>query len=371
MGRNSANLDFLRATAVIYVVVFHILLEHQHFTLLRLNLDNLGYWGVLMFFVHTSLVLMLSLERQPELWGHARQYAAFMIRRCFRLLPLSMAAVLLIYTLRLPLDFHDHAFHRAVFSAPLLISNLLLAQNITGYHSIEAPLWSLPYEMQMYLCLPLLFWIARRRSSGLPIATLFVLAAAAATLVGMAVGIRRDLPFVPWDLAHYVPCFLSGVIVYQLSRRFAPRLPGSLWPLFVLAITITYLLASHLRWPWLWRWVSLDWIACLILGFGIAAFRSLPAGRLSRASAQIARYSYGIYLTHFGCIWLAFVALAGAPAAARWTVFLVLAVGLPIAFYHLLEAPFIRLGARVTALAFEYPAPSVTTSRARAGSSMS
>lgn len=344
---------------MIYVVVFHLLLEHQRFALLRLNLHDLGYWGVLMFFVHTSLVLMMSLERQPESWGRARQYAAFMVRRCFRLLPLSMTVVMLVYVLRLPLSFHSNHFQAAGFSAPLLVSNLLLVQDITRYQSIEAPLWSLPYEMQMYLCLPVLFWIARRGNSAAPVAMLFVLAAVGATLVGLAVRIPRNLPFIPWDLAHYVPCFLSGVIAYQLSRRFGPRLPSFLWPFFVVAVTIAFLLVAG-HWAWLWRWASRDWVACLILGLGIPAFRALPPGMLSRVSAEIARYSYSIYLTHFACIWLAFVKLAEAPAVERWTIFLILTLGLPIACYHLVEAPFIRLGARVAGRVFDYPAPLVT-----------
>jgi len=55
---SSPNLDFLRASAVLLVYFFHLFIT----TSTRLP-DYLGQFGVLLFFVHTSLVLMFSLER--------------------------------------------------------------------------------------------------------------------------------------------------------------------------------------------------------------------------------------------------------------------------------------------------------------------
>ncbi|MBK9999253.1 MAG: hypothetical protein IPO99_19490 [Nitrospira sp.] len=53
-----SNLDFLRASAVLIVYFFSSFIT----TNTRLP-DYLGQFGVLLFFVHTSLVLMFSLER--------------------------------------------------------------------------------------------------------------------------------------------------------------------------------------------------------------------------------------------------------------------------------------------------------------------
>ena len=81
---SSTNLDFLRAVAVLFVVFFHIGLV---FVEQRLpgGFHQIGRWGVLIFFVHTSFVLMWSLERQERVSLGGRLAAAFWTRRAFRI----------------------------------------------------------------------------------------------------------------------------------------------------------------------------------------------------------------------------------------------------------------------------------------------
>lgn len=83
---------------------------------------------------------------------------------------------------------------------------------------------------------------------------------------------------------------------------------------------------------------------------------------VSRASGLIAKYSYGEYLCHATCIWFALEYLGNIPAAARWTVFIGLLVGVPVLAFHILEAPMIALGGRLAEKWFQgttSPAPTL------------
>jgi peptidoglycan/LPS O-acetylase OafA/YrhL len=92
-GSEFRNLDVLRATAVLCVFLAHLTLF-----LIRLDylpvanqeiwgvlLEILGHLGVLYFFVHTALVLMLSLDRTHPVG----LVLNFYIRRIFRIYSLT------------------------------------------------------------------------------------------------------------------------------------------------------------------------------------------------------------------------------------------------------------------------------------------
>src|SRR5436305_2416144 len=156
---DSGNLDLLRSFAVLCVLVFHLLLFFGRGRVPR-GLGNLGHWGVLVFFVHTSIVLMASLDRQQRRAGTGPLFGEFIIRRAFRLLPLAWLTIAIIVALRLPVGHLQGGEFVAVSFAPGAVGqNLLLVQNLGGAESLEAPLWGLPYEMQVYLLLPVLVWV--------------------------------------------------------------------------------------------------------------------------------------------------------------------------------------------------------------------
>jgi peptidoglycan/LPS O-acetylase OafA/YrhL len=346
-SQESPNLDFLRSAAVLFVFSFHVLLlfeQRGSAYVSRLGLfHSMGHWGVLIFFVHTSLVLMFSLERRAMRFPGKASYIPFLTRRIFRIFPLSMFLVVLVTVLKLPVgSLIGGEFGAAHLSWGGIVSNLLLTQNLTHTDSVIVPLWSLPYEMEMYLFLPLLFWLVRSTKRVWPILVLW----AGAVLLGKHhIGLEKiGIP----DLTIYVPCFLGGVLAYQLTKKWHLRLPSFMWPILLAVLTVFYLRNPNNQ---------NAWYCCLALGLAIPQFQEMTNPVSRRISEVIARYSYGIYLTHFICIWLAFQAIGGIPAWSRWAILLITGSGFPYLFYHLLEEPMIRKGEMVASAARSWLTP--------------
>jgi peptidoglycan/LPS O-acetylase OafA/YrhL len=316
---DSRNLDVLRAFAVLCVFFSHI---RQFVVHLPFQLYQMARFGVLIFFVHTCLVLLFSIERSS--CGRARTALIFYVRRAFRIYPLSILTVLMMALLHIPRA-PDVVYEW--ISPKQLLSNLTLTQNLTHVLSTPATLWSLPWEVQMYAVLPALFFLFGRRSVWMGLAL----------WAASVLGARSLSQFV---VLTFFPCFIGGLIAFQgLRSRIRYPLPAQLWPVALLAAAAFHALC--------WRTKEQElggYITCLILGMLIPMFMELRESWFTRASHVVAKYSYGIYLAHMPVIWLAFVKLAGAPVLLRWTVLVVMSVGLPIALYHLLEAPMIKLG---------------------------
>ena len=325
----SPNLDLMRSLAVLFVVVFHVLLLFQKTHVGPLNLHSIGQWGVLMFFVHTSLVLMLSLERQEMRLGQEGLKWVFYLRRFFRIYPLSVLTVLLVAMLRLPVaDLHGY-FSGEQATAREVISDVLLVQNLNHAGSVIAVLWSLPYEIQMYLILPIFFLLARSCRGILPLVGVWF-----GFVIVALVAIRTH------HLANvviYVPCFIPGIIAYKLGKSGSGTLPFYLWPATIVAMTAVFL-EDPVNW--------MGWICCLIIGLSIPAFSEMRHSGLNYVCHLIARYSYGIYLTHLICLWLAFDRFSTLPMADRWIIFGLSVVVIPVILYHGIEKPMIELGSR-------------------------
>jgi peptidoglycan/LPS O-acetylase OafA/YrhL len=328
----SPNLDFLRSVAVTDVVLFHLLLFFHKKTDLGI-LWSIGHWGVLLFFVHTSLVLMSSLERQESRIQAAGIFWPFYLRRFFRIFPLSVVVVTLIGLFGLPVGHLKlGTFYAVHLNGWGFVSNLLLIQNLTKSESITAPLWSLPVEVGMYLVLPLIYLLARASRTFLPLLGLWAIS------VLTAYASIRILHYDQYTFMVCGPCFMAGIVSYKLAKSATVRLPFIGWPLTLAVLTFLYL---RLPKP------SRSWIWCLLLGLTLPYFSELTNLWLRSACHYVARYSYGIYLTHFACIWFAFAELASLPLALRWLVFVATAGAAPVLLYHTVEAPMISLGHRI------------------------
>jgi len=330
------NLDVLRTTAVACVLADHLAYPWtSHIG--PVTTWDLGRIGVLLFFVHTSLVLMASLERICKPAGHARHWVAqFYVRRAFRIYPFAIATVIATVMIGIPSAVRSLT-HPVVFVPPdrlTVLANLALVQNILARPDLQGVLWSLPLEVQMYVLLPALYLVARKERSW-PVLAAFAAVSAASLAVRFA-----PIPGI-WRLTFliYGPCFMSGVLAYHLARRARPRVPAWGWPL-VLVTTFCVFLASQ---PDAWH-PERGWLACLVLGAMIPFVRDLPESFATRAAAQVAKYSYGVYLVHRPLLWVWFIQLGSLPRAAQWGGWTLSLVAVSVGGYHLLEEPLINLG---------------------------
>lgn len=321
-----ANLDVLRSVAVLLVMALHTLLCFGTEKLGGISLRPMGTFGVLLFFVHTSLVLMLSLQRQQRQPRGGGLFVPFMVRRVFRIYPLSVLTVTCIFLFQVPVT--NFAWPDIGWGG--YMANMLLVQNLTGSASIPGVLWSLPYEIQMYLLLPALFLLANRLRSMWPLLVLW----AGAALVA---GLNARHPVIP-DLVKYVPCFLPGIMAFKLGLH-RSRLRFHWWPVFLGMVTVFFVFFGH---------IAAGWVACLAVGLAIPYFQEMPDGLLRKCAHLVAKYSYGIYLVHTSCLWLAFRKCDFLPMAGRMGLFLILVILLPVVLYHAVESPLIEVGRKLT-----------------------
>lgn len=328
MRGDSPNLDLLRSLAVIFVVLSHLPPLVLIFEPYRYHVQALGLLGVIIFFVHTCLVLMLSLERQTEILGERRRVYVFLIRRAFRIYPLSIVVVLMVSLLA-------NVYGEAPAYSTIL-SNLLLIQNLNGLPSIPGALWSLPFEVQMYVILPLLYLLVARAGKAAPWHVCLLWLSSVLVILA-AWGLHLN-----YDLFKYLPCFLPGVLSFTLRKSRRVITPWALF-LFVTLVAVLYPCAVAYG----ARENLLAWPLCLVLGFIIPWCREINVNYLRSAGKVVARYSYGIYLVHGPCIDFSFHHLAGMTPLLQWGSLLAGTASLSFLAYHLIEKPGIDLGGRL------------------------
>ena len=220
-GSEFRNLDLLRAFAVLCVFLAHLTLLLIRFDYVPVAdkaiwtalLEILGHLGVLYFFVHTALVLMYSLDRTHS----AGLVLNFYIRRIFRIYPLCIACILGVLLLKVP-QVPEGTY--VPWSGGEILANVLLVQNLFRKPDMIMPLWTLPREFQMYLVLPFIYLLLKRISSSVVVLVLWFAFFAA-------------VPSVP--LLSCFPCFMGGVLAYQLAKESVFRLPSAIWPAAIFA----------------------------------------------------------------------------------------------------------------------------------------
>ncbi len=255
-GATIAELDGLRAVAIVPVVLFHALgyflvkgLANGSYTTEEASLENgvgwlmsRGFLGVELFFVISGFVVTLPFARAALASSAAPTLRSFFLRRLTRIEPPYLIA-LAIYLLASTLAAREHLDPAHYFAGAVYLKNAL-------YHDQNWPFfvsWSLEIEIQFYLLAPLFAMVYRLRSAPLRRATLcagiavFGAYAANARLVGVeAAPLGGPLQHGRW-LGPELAFFLTGMLAADLWL--AP-------PRFLIAWTKS--LVGRLAWDLLW-----------------------------------------------------------------------------------------------------------------------
>jgi peptidoglycan/LPS O-acetylase OafA/YrhL len=328
----SPNLDFLRSFAVAAVLFDHVNRQAGH-----PYYGAIGRAGVLLFFIHTALVLMFSLERLDSRGG--RLVAPFYIQRVFRIYPLCWFFIAVMVSFRIPgahligLGYHWGGWL-------WLAKNLLLIQNFTFTSFVLGVLWSLPYEVQMYIALPFIYRTACRSSPLVRISVLW-LASAIITLAMNRYYVAARGPnyddSLHSPLTYFVPCFLGGVFAFILTKR--KRLYLHFWLLPPVILSFAMLIYYY-------PFTHADWVGCTVVGVLLPQFSELRWIPAARVFHNVAKYSYGVYLSHSPLLWIVFAHFPGLPLFSRWIIFTGLLAMVSVACYWWIERPMIDLGHR-------------------------
>jgi peptidoglycan/LPS O-acetylase OafA/YrhL len=337
LARDSPNLDLLRALAVLYVYFSHL---GPAFALYPAS--SIGKLGVVLFFVHTSLVLMASLERLQQS-GRYRAWqlaAAFWVRRIFRIYPLAIFCIVLVVWLRIP---SGALGAYQWIGGQGLLANLLLIQNLTGSQDIWGVMWSLPLEVQMYGILPFAYFLVRKWRD---IGTLLWIFSLLPAFFGLFAIWKNGLP----GLGACAPFFFAGVAGFAHLRGAKWKLPAWAWPLGILCVTLLFHAWDDAGFR---SKVFIAWPLSLGLGLLVAHVREGEWPWIHAVAGRIAKWSYGIYLSHMFVFWMA---LKAASPWLRVGIVAVASVMIPWLLYRWIEDPFVRLGS-LLAGGFEGSAP--------------
>ncbi len=224
-----------------------------------------------------------------------------------------------------------------VLNAQVICANLMLVQNVVTGKSVIVPLWSLPYEVQMYVVLPLLYLLTKKQK--------------ALTWLSLLIGGFSILGFVmaatvgKLHMANYVPCFLAGVLCYALRKKIRPVLPAALWtPFLLLAVTVYCLIHISSSKPIFW----VGWLYCLGLAGAVHLFHQPKEGWFAEVSNKIATYSYGLYLWHVPVLYLLFFVLPRMPLGVYPPLYVSLTAMVSIVSFHAIEAPLMEVGRKLS-----------------------
>ena len=346
-----ADIQALRAIAVIFVVVYHV----------WPTVLPGGYVGVDVFFVISGFLITAHLRQQAE-GPRGLSLMGFYGRRIRRLLPASLlvlfvTAIGIVIWVPKPQWTVDLG---AVIASAFYVENWFLAATATDYLSGSVAAsnpaqhyWSLSTEEQFYLVWPLLILTAGALivRTGNRSTTFWLLAGiTTASFVTSIVWTASDptvayfaTPTRAWE-------FAMGALLTFLPSSWVSGLPGwirigAVWLGLALMVVSAFTYGGVAAFP---GWIALVPVAGALLVIGANQPRGMlglqPVARLAPVQ-RVGDWSYAIYLWHWPLLMLVPLALGDAARSTLGDVAIVIATFvLAWLTRTFVEIPFIRLG---------------------------
>lgn len=353
------QLDGLRFIAFLMVFLSH--LPHQPHKIFWQDLRFFGGLGVDFFFVIGAFLFTKLLQAEWQTTGHIK-IGHFYLRRILRIVPLYYMYLGIIFILfGRDVDWnHDNLSHG--IGLLTFTDNLLFAWLNINSLPYATHLWTISWEMQLYLVLPLLFYCMVRLSSRQRLIV-------CTTLVGIAMALR----YLVIDMHNNnIWMFLvrrpDSVLVGMLLA-FATEHPKSIskcevragWGLWISAVLATVFIISQgpIAQVGDRRMLYLTTVFAIIFGgILVAAIRhnSLFGQLLGCSSLRyLGKISYGLYIYHVVCNAASLVIMRhlgwndtafNNAGLLVFTLSLALTIILASLSYFLVEHPFLKLKKR-------------------------
>ncbi len=288
-------LDALRALCALYVVIFHIWQFWYEKTISPalpaavvpyLAWMGFGRSAVSVFIVISGYCLMMPFAADPS---KQIDPARFFKRRAWRILPPYYIALVLAIAAAFAIP-GEAATKKDIIAHVLLLHNM----NPQFAYTIDAPMWSVATEVQIYLLFPFL---------ALPLWKRFGNTALVIAFFAIGEGLFLLFPSLKDASPWYTGLFALGMVASALRRQ-ERRLPwlelsGVFFALFVfILLAVAWRGANPYSFVFVWYMDALIGLsaACLIVGY---PKREKPGFLEWPPLVKLGGMSYSLYLCHF------------------------------------------------------------------------
>jgi peptidoglycan/LPS O-acetylase OafA/YrhL len=354
-----AYVDALRGYAILAVIVVHVASALPPTASSAMRLFEQGARGVQLFYVASALTLLMS-------W-HSRDdgYAAFMVRRIFRIVPMFWLAI--------PLYLLFSGMGPGFFAPPpgwsvssILRTAFFVDALFPSKGTVVPGGWTVTTEMAFYTLFPVLVFLIRSWRAAIVAYLVSTVVALASYPIFLAF-VQRAVPdqssslvavWVTLSLPVQFPVFLSGFVAYfslQETRELPTMNRQLLSSLLILSISIILVL------PYVQTVVPLHIaysIPFVVLVFCLG--RGVGGPLINGPIIALGKVSFSAYLCHFAVLNVIYIGkdkgidpfgIGLAPSYLRFTICLIAVTFITYLIsyltYRFIEKPLIKVGHQV------------------------